>query len=309
MGSRDHRESGHVAPRPSCWDDADRHAPSEYFWLADPNVRARVNERITGDPSVWPIPWFRSRPEIAARLPFGRVLSVGCGTGGLERDLVRSGVASRAVGVDVAMAPLAAARRAAGAEGLRDRIAYASAEARTLLEREKHWDAVFFHGSLHHFDDVPGILARARSALKPAGILYLDEYAGRSRGHWRPWHLLVPNLAFRLLPRAVRRTRRVRSPVTDEDPTEQIASADILPAVRRFFRVLEQRDYGGNLLLLVYPNLRRPPDPSAFPEAIERLLRWEDAMLRHPRIFGETSAHVVLWAQPRERPRSNPSAG
>lgn len=288
----------------SCWDDADRHAPSEYFWLADPTVRSWVNRRITGDPSVWPIPWFRGRA--AARLPFGRALSIGCGRGPLERDLVRSGITAKATGVDLTLAPVAFARRAAIEEGLGDRIAYAQAEARSLLERERHWDAVFFHGSLHHFEDVPGILGRVRAALKPGGLLYLDEYVGRSRGDWRLGHLILPNLAYRTLPRAARRTHIVRSPVTDEDPTEQIASAAILPAVERFFRVLERRDYGGNLLLLVYPNLRRPgaggPDPAVFSAAVERLLRWEDAMLRHPALARETSAHVVLWAEPRPEP-------
>jgi SAM-dependent methyltransferase len=261
-----------------------------------------VNRRITGDPSVWPIPWFRARA--AARLPFGRALSIGCGTGPLERDLVRSGITAKATGVDVTLAPLAFARRAARAEGMRDRIAYAQAEARSLLEREKHWDAVFFHGSLHHFEDVPGILGRVRSALKPGGTLYLDEYVGRSRGDWRMRHLVLPNLAYRTLPRAARRTHIVRSPVTGEDPTEQIASADILPAVERFFRVVERRDYGGNLMLTAYPCLRRPGpggvDPEVFSAAVRRLLRWEDALLRHPGISGEVSAHVVLWAEPRE---------
>lgn len=219
---------------------------------------------------------------------------------------MRSGIAAKATGVDVTLGPLAFARRSARAEGMGDRIAYAQAEARSLLEREKHWDAVFFHGSLHHFEDVPGILGRVRSALKPGGVLYLDEYVGRSRGDWRMRHLILPNLAYWTLPRAARRTHIVRSPVTDEDPTEQIASAGILPAVERFFRVVERRDYGGNLLQIVYPNLRRPgsrgPGPAVFSAAVARLLRWEDAFLRYPGISGEVSAHVVLWAEPRPEP-------
>jgi 2-polyprenyl-3-methyl-5-hydroxy-6-metoxy-1,4-benzoquinol methylase len=86
---------------PSCWDDAERHEPSELFWLSDPLVRASVNRRVSGDASVWPIPWFRSR--VADRLPFARALSVGCGTGALGCNLVQDGIACRVVGADLAM--------------------------------------------------------------------------------------------------------------------------------------------------------------------------------------------------------------
>jgi SAM-dependent methyltransferase len=175
------------------------------------------------------------------------------------------------------------------------------ARAEDLLTRER-WDAVFFHGSLHHFEDGAGTLERVARALKPQGILYLDEYVGRSRGDWRPWHLLIPNLVYWTLPGSVRRTRIIRSPVTDEDPTEQVCSADILPSMERFFRLLERKDYGGNLLLLIYPSLRRPgpggSDRAVFHRAVSRLVALEDAMLRQPPWTREGSLHAVLWAEP-----------
>ena len=288
---------------PSCWDDAERHEPSELFWLSDPLVRAAVNRRVSGDASVWPIPWFRNR--VADRLPFERVLSVGCGTGALERNLVQEGIASRVVGVDLAMGPLSRARQTARRSEVADRVLYVQARAEDLLTKG-HWDAVFFHGSLHHFEDVAGTLERVARSLKPRGVLYLDEYVGRSRGDWRPWHLLLPNLVYRTLPASVRRTHVVRSPVTDEDPTEQVRAADILPSVKRSFRLFERKDYGGNLLLLIYPSLRRPgpggSDRAIFDGAVARLVALEDAMLRHPRWVPEGSMHAVLWAEPRPGP-------
>lgn len=34
---------------------------AEHFWMADPAVRAYINESVNGDPHVWPIPWFCRR--------------------------------------------------------------------------------------------------------------------------------------------------------------------------------------------------------------------------------------------------------
>ena len=292
----------------SCWDDAARHVPSELFWLADPLVRAAVNRRVTGDPGLWPIPWFARR--VRDRLPFARALSVGCGAGALERGLVREGVVDRIVGVDAALAPLAEARRAATEAGAGRRIAYVAGDAEDLLEAPARWDAVFFHGALHHFRDVAGTLARVRRGLKPGGLLYLDEYVGRSRGAWRPWHLLAANLAYRLLPRGVRRTRIVRSPVTDEDPTEQVDAGSIRAAVAEHFVELERREYGGNLLLLVFPSLRRPgpggPSPEVLARAVRRLIALEDRLLRWSR--PERSFHAVVWAEPRRAPAAASAA-
>jgi SAM-dependent methyltransferase len=295
---------------PSCWDDAARHVPSELFWLTDPLVRAAVNRRVTGDPDVWPIPWFAA--QVRERLPFARALSVGCGTGALERALVREGVVERIVGVDAALVPLGQARRAAAAEGVGRRIAYVAGNAHNLLERPDAWDAVFFHGALHHFSDVAATLERVRRALKPDGLLYLDEYVGRSRADWRLRHLLWPNLVYRLLPRRVRRTRVVRPPFDDADPTEQVDSGSILPALASRFRILARRDYGGDLLLLVYGSLRRPgpggPPREVVERAVRRLLRLEDRFLRRPPAR-RRSAHAVVWAEPlRREAEASPAA-
>ncbi len=283
----------------SCWDSVERHTRDELFWMADPIVRERINRRISGDPRVWPLTWFKNR--FATRLPLGRVLSVGCGLGNLEREIVRWGIASSVVGVDLAAAPLAQALQSASLEGMTDRIAYVRGDASALLRRPAVWDGVFFHGSLHHIADVPGVLDLVAAALKPHGLLYLDEFVGRSRDQWRWRHLILANLAYRLLPRSVRRTRIIRSPVTDEDPTEQIHSSWILREVEKRFRVIERRDYGGNLALLIYPSLRRPgpggPTRLQLDRAVRRLLDLEDRILRPRPLFSATSFHTLIVAE------------
>jgi SAM-dependent methyltransferase len=275
------------------WDDVERHAGGshmEEIWLANPAVREAVNRRITGSSHRWPLDWFQE--AFADRLPFEESVTVGCGAGALERDLVSRGICRRITGIDVAGPPLEKARQEAAAAGLEDRISYVQADGREYLaEREGHLDGVFFHASLHHFDRLDYLLRLAARALTPRGLFYADEYVGPSRHQWHPLRLLQANLAYYALPRAVRRTGLVRAPVNAEDPTEAVASHEIVPAIHRCLRVLEQRDYGGNLLSLIYPNLRRPDAGSSlraqaeFQEAVQKLLRWEGSLLGRARSY------------------------
>ncbi len=274
------------------WNDLERHvggAGMEEIWQGHPTVREAINARISGDSGVWPLDWFRG--AFAERLPFARALSIGCGAGALERDLVAKGICERITGIDVAGPPLEKARQDAAAAGLSDRIAYEQADAREVLAaRTGGLDAVFFHASLHHFDRLDDLLRLVAGALAPGGLLYVDEYVGPSRRQWHPLRLLPANLAYYTLPASVRRPRLVRAPVNDEDPTEAVASHEIVPAIARHFDVLARRDYGGNLLSLVYPNLRRPDASSPrqradFQRAVERLLAWEGRMLGRTRSY------------------------
>lgn len=275
------------------WDDLERHAGGchmEEIWLANPAVRAAVNVRISGEARQWPLDWFRE--VFADRLPMAEAVSIGCGAGALERDLVTKGICERITGIDVTAPPLEKARQEAAAAGLADRISYLLTDGREYLERRQgELDGVFFHASLHHFDQLDDLLRLVARALAPRGLFYADEYVGPSRHQWHLLRLLPANLAYYALPRLVRRTGLVRRPVNREDPTEAVASHEIVPAIRRWLKVLEQRDYGGNLLSLVYPNLKRPdaigvPQGGAdFQKAVERLLAWEGAVLKRRRSY------------------------
>lgn len=250
--------------------------------MSHPLVRSRINERVSGRAHVWPAEWLAA--ELKGRAPVRRMLSIGCGTGDLERYLVASGVAAAAVGIDTAGTAIEVARQKASGEGLGHRLTYVHGDASAYLASEDAFDAIVFHQSLHHFDDPHGVLAACRERIRPEGVLILDEYVGPSRDEWRWYSMLPYNLVYYTLPAAVRRPRLVRRPVNVEDPTEAIASSAILPAVAANFEIVRRRDYGGQLLSVIYPNLRRPVAGDAagaarFDAAVALLLHAEDVLL------------------------------
>jgi O-antigen biosynthesis protein len=258
--------------------------------MSHPLIRATINARVSGDPNLWPTEWFRR--EFASSLPFRTAVSIGCGPGNLERDLVKQGIVSEITGIDVVAKPLEFATEQAAGQPIR----YEKADAYEFLRgRPSHFEAIFFHASLHHFDRVEEIVRLAKKALKPEGLLYVDEYVGPSMSQWNLRRLLPINLAYFRLPLAMRRTKIVRTPINPDDPTEAIASADILPAVERHFRVIARRDYGGNLLSIIYPNLNK--NAPRFDEGIRRLIAMEDRLLES----GAPTFHTVIVAAQSDR--------
>jgi SAM-dependent methyltransferase len=286
------------------WDSLDHHTDVSEIWMSHPLVRRRINFRISGDESLWPTAWLASR--LRDRAPIGRAASIGCGIGNFERDVVSQGLVARITGVDASPQCVDEATILARRGGLDSRISYQCADAREWLSNASELDAVFFHQSLHHFDRLDHLLELVTAALGPGGVLYLDEYVGPSRDEWRLRHFLLHNLAYQLLPWRVRRARLVRAPVNRQDPTEAINSSQILSSVERHFDILERRDYGGNLVSVIYPNLRRPDDspasaPRAFDQAVATLLNLEDWALRHGRLWSPGSYYTVVIARSKKR--------
>lgn len=277
------------------WDSIAAHSRVEEIWGSHPLVRARINQRIAGDPHTWTTSWLKGRLQGMPRLR--ETVSIGCGMGHLERDLVQLDLVDRVTGIEISPVCVAEASRAAEEAGLQERIAYRCADAWEELARLRDLDAIFFHAAIHHFDRLEELAVLLRGALKPHGLLYLDEYVGPSRDEWTLLDELRWNWHYYHLPRSVRRVGRIRPPINLEDPTEAVASSNILPAITREFDILEQRGYGGNLLSVIYANLRRPtgnpPSPPAdFDAAIAQLLDAEDRLLR----AGHRSYHTVVLA-------------
>lgn len=272
-------------------------------WLAEPAVRRAVNRRVTGSPHVWPVEWLdRHLRERFPERVGGRALSVGCGTGALERDLVAKGLVREVVGVDLSPTALEIARERAreelGEAAGRVRYLAADLDAPDLLaERfeDGAFDLVLAHQALHHVRELEGCFARLRDLLAPGGLLYLDEYVGPSRSEWSRRLLAPADALYRSLPPRARRRRRLQLPVDRRDPSEAIRSSAILPVLAAAgFEVLERRDYGGNLLSVVHPHLAldrlRPEERHAL---LGRLLEEEDRLLA----AGEPSYYTVVLAR------------
>jgi len=258
------------------WSSEGAREAEDHYWGAQPLVRRAINRRVTGDPNRWPMEWFAGT---FAEKPFARGLSVGCGSGLLERDVLAKGICEAVEGIDFSEASIGEARFAAEEAHLSDRLTYRVEDVNALRLPRARYDIVFFHGSLHHLRQIERILAEVRQALKPGGLVYLDEYMGPSRAEWTDDDWGFARSAFDSLPEELKNRPRLAIPLPLDDPSESIRSSAIRPAAARLFETVEERPYGGNILWFVFPCLDMERLRGDRTGALSRLSALEDHLL------------------------------
>ncbi|MCP4660336.1 MAG: methyltransferase domain-containing protein [bacterium] len=281
--SRQREEAAHF------WDEQSGRVGPETWFFHQP-VRRYINRSISGDERAWPLEWLESylRGE-----RFDRALSVGCGCGALERDLLQRGLCQRIDAFDISLGSLQVARRRAAEAGLEHRVHYFALDANAPALPERAYDAVFCHQCLHHVAKLEKLLRGLLRALRPGGLLYADELVGPSRHEWDDRALSPAVEAYReLVPAELRMVEPLPIPFMPDDPSEAIRSSEILPQLRIGFAVETLRPYGGNLLALICPYVRWD---QAVPDLIQRLIgREEEHLARH----GE-SHYAIVVARPK----------
>ena len=270
------------------WDDELEAGFHDTGWMNFPAVRRHIIEQI-GVGQGWPMDWLLH--QLDGRR-FDRALSIGCGTGALERDLIHRGICRRVDAFDGALAALAVARQEA--RGLPIRY-FAADFNRPVLPRGLY-DAVFFHQSLHHVARLERLLREVMLSLRPDGLLYLDEYVGPSRTWWTDARFTSQRKLFRrLVPEHARLAKELPLPIVYGDPSEAVQSGEIREQVGVGFDVIAERGYGGNVLSLMVPAVwwERADEGQ-----LERLIEAERAELAS----GVEPFYVLMLARPRQGP-------
>ncbi|HEX8410943.1 MAG TPA: class I SAM-dependent methyltransferase [Thermoanaerobaculia bacterium] len=247
------------------WDrQAQKAAPP--YWAAYPLVRRYVNELITD--AWWAYPTHAFKAAWGYK-PLARGLSIGCGTGNLEKDLRWMRICEHVDAYDISSESIRLAKERALKEPF-DNVNFQVADAEQMEYPKEHYDAVFFHGSMHHISNPDALLERLMPALKIGALIFLDDYVGPSRDEWNASHLVYADEAYQALPPWWRLHERIMAPYDASDPSEMIASSSILPAVRKRFVIAWERPYWGNLL---YPVLSQVDTTASSDEERDRILR------------------------------------
>jgi SAM-dependent methyltransferase len=284
----------------------------DVYWLAVPAVGARFQRRACAG-KAYPS-WVEYcvaeflRPAGRER---SRLLSLGCGSGMLERHLAALGAFDTAIGLDIAPGAIEAARRDAEAAGLRA-LSY---EVRDIQARglpNGPFDSVWFNGSLHHIEQLEEVCDAVRRVLAPDGWLFINEYVGANRFGFAARQREAMEAAFRLLPRRHRRSfvGATRGQVVEAlampdpaetaraDPSEAVRSQDILPVLRERFEIVALNACGGTLLQFVLAGIAgnfRADDADSM-RMLELLFAIEDALVDSGDL---PSDFVVMAARPR----------
>lgn len=143
--------------------------------------------------------------------------------------MIRRGICDRVDAFDGSETSLAAAREAAVAEGVVDRIAYRNDDFDRVTLPRRAYDVVFFHQSLHHVSRLERLLRQVARTLRPGGLLYLEEYVGPSRTYWTDRTVAWYRALFRMIPEHVRYQDELLLPVQWDDWSEAVRSGESRP--------------------------------------------------------------------------------
>ena len=212
------------------------------YWNNRPEVVQYMNRHATGDPDLaW---WLHLRHWRGQ--PFRRALSLNCGNGWVERQLLEHGVVESAVGIDIADDLLDQASGEAVMQGLPidyRRVDINSDDLGGLGE----FDLVVNHAAAHHIAFIDRVFRQLCRLLPDDGVFVSYDYVGAHRNQYptQQWEAIWR--ANEDLPPALR--KRLRYPtvsaVVASDPTEAIHSELIVPTMRRYFDLEIERYVGG----------------------------------------------------------------
>lgn len=112
--------------------------------------------------------------------PEDRILDVGCGSGQLAIDLVRTAPGARALGVDLSAAQLDVARR----RGAGLAVEFAQADAQVHAFGTAAYDLVVSRTGTMFFGDAAAAFANLAAATRPGGRLAIVVWRGLAENEW-----------------------------------------------------------------------------------------------------------------------------
>lgn len=198
------------------------------YWWEIPEIRSHRNQKVSG---LRDIGWVEYTLDkyFKEHLPIANCLSLGCGSGSLERELARLNAFQHCDAYDIASGSIAIAKDRATALGISN-IQYYVANVNTLELNSNTYDAVWISNALHHFEALEHIFQQICKALKPEGLLILNEYIGPNRFQFPPRQKEVANYCLGLLPVEY----RIKSPAAvDIELKRSISKKGIAWAVGR----------------------------------------------------------------------------
>jgi SAM-dependent methyltransferase len=235
-------------------------------WTGIPQVHLNHNYLITGSRDAYWVDWMRDR-FFPGGGEVGDALSLGCGAGHLDRIFKQRSYRFRSfTGIDISEA---AVERAAvlGAEvSLAPMIRYLAEDLNELELPARSFDFIYFFQSLHHIEALEHVLGQCQQALRPDGLLLVNEFVGPSRFQWTARQLEMASNVVALLPDELRRDLQrggvktaVERPTIDHmmshDPSEAVRSSEIEGLLKTTFDVDAEWNWGGTLNHLVFQGI------------------------------------------------------
>jgi ubiquinone/menaquinone biosynthesis C-methylase UbiE len=198
-----------------------------------------------------------------------RVLSLGCGNGHLERVLVNFNLPyTEILGMDLNPDLMTYANQEASKLGYKN-LRYEVADLNNIVLPKNSYDLVIFFHSIHHVENLEGILENVKNTLTKNGLLLVVDFVGPTRWQWTDQQIQITQQLLDILPDELKinlhnpvfkeTKKKISRPIIEDiistDPSESIRSGEVLGLLHREFEVLEEKSMGGTILSLLFDGI------------------------------------------------------
>jgi len=233
-------------------------------WWNIPMVRERWNEKITGDKLL------EYEEYTVAKYLSGKynlkMLSIGSGVCSHELKFAEHSNFEEIICIDIADNLLDKAENYAKEAELKN-IKFWKRDIYKIDFDPDEFDIIMFHSSLHHFKNIQDLIStKIKKWLKPQGILLINEYVGVNRLQFKSHQISSINEGLQIIP--IRLKKRFKSNLIKNkfygsgylrmiiaDPSECVESSNIIPTIRKEFETIEEKAFGGNLLMNILKDI------------------------------------------------------
>ena len=236
-------------------------------------------------------------------LKFERGLTIGCGTGRLERALLKRGICQSFHGVDISEQAIADARRIAAKENLS--VSYEVGDLNFIQLPPKSFDLVVAQTSLHHVLFLEHVAAESYKTLKDGGYLWIHDFIGETQGQYDKRRLAIINELLSVLPEKFRLNRIngrkvtkivVPTPGRLGSPFEKIRSEEIIPIFEQWFTIEWRREFGAFLHLVAPPGTRAAYVENSDTRALFEVLILLDSLCLEEGVVKPTGGQYLMRA-------------
>jgi SAM-dependent methyltransferase len=239
------------------------------------------------------------------KLKFGNGLTLGCGTGRRERDLVSRGVCRSFHGIDISEKAIAAAREIAKEQHLP--LTYEVADLNFLELPEKTFDLVVAQTALHHVLFLERVAEQIWRSLKNDGYLWIHDFIGETQGQYDPKRLSIINRILAILPEKFRKNKingqliaEIKRPEPGRlgSPFESIRSGEIVSVFQRWFTIEWKMEFDAFLRLVIPVGTRAAYLENEDTRALFEILMLLDRLCIEEEIVQPTGGQYLMRPRP-----------
>ena len=250
-------------------------------------------------------------------LTFEHGLTLGCGAGRCERDLVSRGVALRFHGIDISEKAVAKAREIAKEQNLP--LTYEVADLNFVRLPERTFDLVVAQTCLHHILFLEHVAEQIWHSLKSDGYFWIHDFIGETQFQYDPKRVSIANKILRVLPEKLKKNRitgqlveEIKRPEPGRlcSPFESIRSSEIVPVFQRWFTIEWKMEFDAFLRLVVPAGTRAAYLENEDTKALFEILMLLDQLCLEEGIVQPTGGQYLMRPRsPDEIPREQRSNG